>query len=266
MSIRHLNAAWKARIEDPQAKLVLLRLADAADKNGFCWPSLNLIAAETELHRATVCRKIDLLEAGGWVSRNRIKNGTEYTLKLDNNLSHTATSSESQLVAACDTLEKETSRSQRLVALCDQSQAATQLVAQCDSTSRTVRLTNTREPSRTTIEPKNPLPPAVDGDEKTNRPVAEWWKDESEYAPCTVEQAVEYAASLKISEGAARHWWHVRHSAGWTKGTSNGHARKVTSWQSDLVASKRWAEEEAHRPTNGHAPKRRELTSNDVTL
>jgi DNA-binding transcriptional regulator YhcF (GntR family) len=142
MSIRHINAVWSAHVGDSQAKIVLLKLADCADKDGLCWPSLTVIAADTEMHRATVCRKIDLLENLGWITRNRIKNGCEYTVNLNANQSHTAT-----------TLESATSRTQQLVAQCDQSHTATQLVAGCDTTSRTARLTYTREPSGTTMEP-----------------------------------------------------------------------------------------------------------------
>jgi len=162
MSIRHINAAWSAPVSDSQAKIVLLKLADCADKDGLCWPSLAVIAADTCLHRSTVYRKIEALEAAGLITRNRLKNGCEYTVIIDSNQSHTATGSNSEPVASCDQLNSSTSRTEQPVAQSDQSQSATQLVAHSDTTSRTVRLTYTREPSGTTIEP--PLKSARGGE------------------------------------------------------------------------------------------------------
>jgi hypothetical protein len=105
--------------------------------------------------------------------------------------------------------------------------------------------------SSTSVIP--PLPP--NGGNGASK--AEWWRDDNSHAPCSEEDAVQYAATLKISERAARYWWHNRNAAGWTKGSANGApARKITSWQSDLTTSQRWAEEEAHKPANGGKPRR----------
>lgn len=83
MSILHLNAAWSARVADPQAKLVLVRLADRADRStGRCWPSISDLVEDTELGRSTVCRKLESLEKLGLITKDRKKNGCEYTLNL----------------------------------------------------------------------------------------------------------------------------------------------------------------------------------------
>jgi Helix-turn-helix domain len=136
MSIPHLNAAWSARIADPQAKLVLVRLADMAKKDtGLCWPPMEDIVMDTGLHKSTVCRKLDLLERIGWISRKRKKLGSEITVFLEQaevahsdfssnsrsrtqplKKSHGATSYQNSEVAVCD----------QEVALCDQE------VAVCD--------------------------------------------------------------------------------------------------------------------------------------
>ena len=62
--------AFRQRVGSPMAKLVLARLAERADKDtGECHPSIDSIAAETELSRRTVIRQIAVLEAGGSYSR-----------------------------------------------------------------------------------------------------------------------------------------------------------------------------------------------------
>ncbi len=74
----------------------------------------------------------------------------------------------------------------------------------------------------------------------------------------TLAQAIEYGKTLKISERAAKFWWEVRDSAGWTKSQSGGGvARKITGWQSDMAVSVAWAEKGGHdreRSLNGKTP------------
>ena len=70
------------KIGDPAAKLVLLALADRADKEtGQCWPSLARIAEDTELSVTTVKRRLNKLEERGLIRRDqRDHNSTLYTL------------------------------------------------------------------------------------------------------------------------------------------------------------------------------------------
>lgn len=83
--------------------------------------------------------------------------------------------------------------------------------------------------------------------------------DETDSPPplCTLDQALEAGRSEKISDKAVTYWWHARNSAGWTKGVAGGGvARKVSNWRSDLSNSRRWAEEESHKPGNSGPSKR----------
>ena len=52
MSVRAMAWAFEQRVGSPMAKLVLLKLADHADENGECFPSIGRIAADTEMNRA----------------------------------------------------------------------------------------------------------------------------------------------------------------------------------------------------------------------
>ena len=73
--------AFRQRVGSPMAKLVLARLAERADKDtGECHPSIDSIAAETELSRRTVIRQIAVLEAGGWLEVVRCRCGNQYRL------------------------------------------------------------------------------------------------------------------------------------------------------------------------------------------
>ncbi len=101
--------AWRNEIRDaeqlpPSAKLVAFVLSTHMDRNGgSCFPSLTLLARETGIHRATVCRALAKLEREGVLQRLRGGRGrpTRYVA---------------------------TSRTMRLP-----------VVALCDQTSRTVR-------------------------------------------------------------------------------------------------------------------------------
>lgn len=63
---------------------------------------------------------------------------------------------------------------------------------------------------------------------------------------CTIEQALAYAPNVKFTEAEAERWWHTRNASGWTKGSVNGgHARRITSWQSDMATSVGWVKQGA---------------------
>lgn|SRR5262249_3877083 len=67
MSFQATNWAFRQQVGKPSAKLVLVALAEHADADGKCWPSLRSIAARTELSRDTVVRAIRLLKSKGFI-------------------------------------------------------------------------------------------------------------------------------------------------------------------------------------------------------
>ena len=64
-------------------RCILLALAEHADEEGRCWPSLTRLAALTEADRRTVTRGLAELEARGLLARDRRRGkGTRYTLAI----------------------------------------------------------------------------------------------------------------------------------------------------------------------------------------
>ena len=83
MSVKFSSAVWKAKIGDPVAKHVLLKLADNANDAGECWPSVASRSAETELSQRTIQTKVRFLETLGVLTSNRGINWCKYRLNMD---------------------------------------------------------------------------------------------------------------------------------------------------------------------------------------
>jgi DNA-binding transcriptional ArsR family regulator len=66
MSIKAISWAFE-QDTPPTTKLVLLKLADNANDDGYCWPSQSTIARHTGLNRSTVNRHIKKLADAGLV-------------------------------------------------------------------------------------------------------------------------------------------------------------------------------------------------------
>lgn len=61
MSVHATSWAWRQKIDDPVAKLLLLKLADQANDDGVCWPSRATLAEAIETSEATVKRRVKVL-------------------------------------------------------------------------------------------------------------------------------------------------------------------------------------------------------------
>lgn len=104
-----MTMAWVAMVGAHTDKLVLLALADNANDEGECYPSLTNIAKRCEMHRATVIRSIQSLESAGHISRHiRPGRNTGYMVHP----SQPATSSTEQLVAGSNPSQRATNPSQ----------------------------------------------------------------------------------------------------------------------------------------------------------
>jgi hypothetical protein len=73
MSFTAMALASKQITGNPTRKLILLLLADRANEQGICWPSLQTIARDCELSVATVKRQIKELEKLGLLQIKHVK-------------------------------------------------------------------------------------------------------------------------------------------------------------------------------------------------
>ena len=72
MSIKLMTAVWDRQDLSSMQKLVLLSLADWANDEGLCWPSINRLAIKTSMAGRSVQRIIRDLESMGFVKRDEV--------------------------------------------------------------------------------------------------------------------------------------------------------------------------------------------------
>ncbi|WP_407545983.1 helix-turn-helix domain-containing protein [Vibrio parahaemolyticus] len=87
MSIKIQSYAWDILAFKGNTKLVVLCLADFANDEGCCWPSLSTVARKSGVSVSTVKSIIKSLVEGGWLSRkSRSKIGSDGRRVADSNL------------------------------------------------------------------------------------------------------------------------------------------------------------------------------------
>jgi hypothetical protein len=72
MSIKLMTAVWDREDLSSTQKLVLLSLADWANDEGLCWPSIERLAIKTSMAGRSVQRIIRDLESMGFVKRDEV--------------------------------------------------------------------------------------------------------------------------------------------------------------------------------------------------
>lgn len=78
MSVRVMTVAWSIDLPDSQ-KIVLLALADCANDEGHCWPSMASLAKKCSKSERTVQGAMNALEEAGHITRaQRPGRGCEY--------------------------------------------------------------------------------------------------------------------------------------------------------------------------------------------
>lgn len=83
MSIKLMTAVWEREDLASTHKLVLLALADWANDEGLCWPSINRLAIKTSMAGRSVQRLIRQLEDMGFVRREEaIGKGNRYWITM----------------------------------------------------------------------------------------------------------------------------------------------------------------------------------------
>lgn len=80
MSIKVMSAVWEMKLPDSE-KLILLALADWADDQGRCWPSVAQLSAKSSKSERTVQAALKSLESKGALARDmKPGKGTVYTI------------------------------------------------------------------------------------------------------------------------------------------------------------------------------------------
>lgn len=80
MSVRIMAAIWETALE-PTDKLVILALADCANDEGLCWPSIATVARKSGVSERSVQRAIRKAEGAGILTRTEVKGkGCKYVL------------------------------------------------------------------------------------------------------------------------------------------------------------------------------------------
>lgn len=76
MSIKHILQAFDAKVGNSARKLVLIKLADNANDQGFCWPSHQHIADQCEMSKRSVINHISALQEAGLITVKKRKKET----------------------------------------------------------------------------------------------------------------------------------------------------------------------------------------------
>jgi hypothetical protein len=83
MSIKIMTAVWDRKDLSSTQKLVLLSLADWANDEGLCWPSIDRLAIKTSMAGRSVQRIIRDLESMGFVRRDEVLGkGNRYWISI----------------------------------------------------------------------------------------------------------------------------------------------------------------------------------------
>ncbi|EGY28318.1 DNA replication protein gp18, partial [Candidatus Regiella insecticola 5.15] len=90
MSMKLMAQAMKIKVGNPIRKLILLKLADNANDQGECWPSVPYIAHQCEITDRSVQKHLHQLAANGllWIEFRKNEQGMNksnvYHLTLNN--------------------------------------------------------------------------------------------------------------------------------------------------------------------------------------
>lgn len=92
MSIKLMTAVWEREDLSSTQKLVLLALADWANDEGLCWPSINRLAIKASLTGRGVQKAIRSLEDIGFIRRIEVVGkGNQYWISIPLNNVHPCT-------------------------------------------------------------------------------------------------------------------------------------------------------------------------------
>lgn len=145
LSTRIMSACWPLQMP-PTQKAVLISLADNANDEGFCWPSIDAISERTCFGRTAVIESIKWLEAHGHLTANRA-NGrkTTYTITVNQSGKRTALPTQEAVEVSANQSATRTGTADGPVRQTDQTSPAG---GRDQSGRRTLTVINRKEPSK----------------------------------------------------------------------------------------------------------------------
>lgn len=82
MSVRVMSLVWDSDVQAPE-RFTLLALADRADEDGKCWPSVKWLARKCQTSERTIRRHIGWLETERLIKRSlRVNDSSMYVIQL----------------------------------------------------------------------------------------------------------------------------------------------------------------------------------------
>jgi hypothetical protein len=85
MSIRIISLVWQQGPKDRSQRLLMLAIADCANDQGFCWPSVATLAVKSCMSERTALRSLRVLEEEGWLKiarKSHEHKGNSYEIDL----------------------------------------------------------------------------------------------------------------------------------------------------------------------------------------
>jgi hypothetical protein len=82
MSIKIMSQVWDSEKFDGRTLLLLLALADSANDEGVCWPSLQTLMKKTRLPERTVYQAIKTLIDDGWLEKKSTRGSQKVFYKV----------------------------------------------------------------------------------------------------------------------------------------------------------------------------------------
>jgi hypothetical protein len=67
MSIKIMTQVWSIKTDTPIQKLILLKLADNASDEGYCYPSIKKIASQCDCGLSTVRKHLSIFKERSWI-------------------------------------------------------------------------------------------------------------------------------------------------------------------------------------------------------
>ena len=115
--VKRFEWAWDQRIPDPQAKLVFMALVSHDMRHGHgVFPAYDRLQIRTGLSRDAVAKAIQVLEAVGWIRKQRrgVRKSNLYTIHQAASLQESVCQTPSAQESVCQTRQSSTYRLERV--------------------------------------------------------------------------------------------------------------------------------------------------------